>query len=134
MANDLNQCSFIGRLGRDPEMRHTGAGDAVTSFSLACGWKTKDKEGTEWVNIVTFGKLAEICDEYLKKGSQVFVQGRMRTRDYEKDGVKRYVTEIVAETMQMLGSKPDSDGNRSQSRSSGRPAPSFSDMDDAIPF
>lgn len=129
MANDLNQCSFIGRLGRDPETRHMPNGDAATSFSIAVGWKSKDKEGTEWVNIQTFGKLAEICGDYLKKGSQVFVQGRFRTREYEKDGSKRYMTEIVADQMQMLGGKPGS----GESRESRGRAPS-GEEDDHIPL
>lgn len=132
MANDLNQCSFIGRLGKDPETRYMPNGDATTSFSIAVGWKSKDKEGTEWVNIVTFGKLAEICSDYLKKGAQVFVQGRFRTREWEKDGVKRYSTEIIADQMQMLGGKPSSNGERPTSGS--RAAPNSSDMDEEIPF
>lgn len=132
MANDLNQCSFIGRLGRDPETRYMPNGDAATSFSIAVGWKTKDKEGAEWVNIVSYGKLAEICGEWLKKGSQVFIQGRFKTREYEKDGVKRYVTEIVADTMQMLGGKAvGSDDGQAKKRS--RPAASDDDPD-GIPF
>ncbi|MNU91085.1 Single-stranded DNA-binding protein [compost metagenome] len=105
MSNDLNQCQFIGRLGKDPEVRYAPDGAAVANFSLACGWKTSNKEGTEWVRVTAFGKLAEICGEYLKKGKQVFIQGRMQTREYEKDGSKRYVTEIIADQMQMLGSK-----------------------------
>lgn len=142
MANDLNQCNFIGRLGRDPEENHMPSGDTVCNFSIAVGWKTKDKEGTEWVNIVAFGKLGEICADYLKKGAQVMISGRFHTREWEKDGVKRYSTEIVAERMQMLGSKPESaqknDGGKGyQAAREGRhPAPSggFADMDDDIPF
>ena len=109
MANDLNMCSFIGRLGADPETRFTTSGDPVCSFRIAVGWKSKEKEGTEWVSITTFGKLAEICGQYLVKGSQVFVSGRMKTDEYEKDGVKRYSTKIVADRMQMLGGKQTSD-------------------------
>lgn len=113
MANDLNLCQFIGRLGRDPDMRFTPDGKAVANFSIACGqsWKSKDgekQEKTEWVRCVAFGKLAEIIGEYLKKGSQVYVSGRMQTREYEKDGTKRYTTEVVLDTMQMLGSRPQS--------------------------
>ena len=81
MSNDLNQCQFIGRLGKNPESRAMPNGDDVSSFSIAVGWKGKDSEGAEWVNIVTFGKLAEICNKYLQKGSQVFIQGRMKTRN-----------------------------------------------------
>jgi single-strand DNA-binding protein len=109
MANDLNQCNFIGRLGSDPETRYTASGDAVCSFRIAVGWKSKDKEGAEWVSVSAFGKLAEICSEYLRKGAQVFVSGRMKTDEYEKDGIKRYSTKIAAERMQMLGGKQDKD-------------------------
>ena len=106
MSNDLNQCNFIGRLGKDPEARAMPNGDNVASFSIAAGWKSKDAEGTEWINVVAFGKLAEICNKYLVKGSQVFVQGRMKTRKYtDKNGVEKYSTEIIADRMQMLGGK-----------------------------
>lgn len=107
MSNDLNQCQFIGRLGKDVEIRYAPDGAEVATFSLACGWKTSNKEGVEWVRVTAFGKLASICGTYLKKGKQVFIQGRMQTREYEKDGSKRYVTEIIADQMQMLGSKDD---------------------------
>ena len=134
MANDLNQCQFIGRLGKDPETRYMPNGDAVTSFSIACGWKTKDKEGTEWVNVTAFGKLAEICSEYLRKGAQVFIQGRMQTEKYEKDGVTRYTTKIVADRMQMLGGRSDGDERQEKpapkQASGGFPA---DDLDD-VPF
>lgn len=145
MSNDLNQCNFIGRLGKDPEQRFMSNGDAVTSFSIAVGWKTKDKEGAEWVNITAFGKLAEICHEYLRKGSQVFVSGRMKTDEYEKDGIKRYSTKVVADRMQMLGSKgdrPSNDGGQGpHGDSSEQPAQQNAttksaefDNDDDIPF
>jgi len=106
MANDLNQCNFIGRLGKDPESRSVGD-TSVTSFSIAVGWKTKQKEGTEWINCNAWGKLGEICQQYLRKGSQVLIQGAMQTREYEKDGSKRYSTEIRVDNMQMLGGKQD---------------------------
>lgn len=135
MANDLNQCNFIGRLGADPETRFTPSGDAVCSFRIAVGWKSKEKEGAEWVSITTFGKLAEICGQYLAKGSQVFVSGRMKTEEYEKDGVKRYSTKIVADRMQMLGGKQSAyepqekpKGAKTDSKSG------FEDMDDDIQF
>lgn len=146
MANDLNRCEFIGRLGRDVEMRCQQSGDAAANFSLAVGWKTKDKEGTEWVRIVAFGKLAEICGEYLRKGKQIYVSGRMRTREYDKDGEKRYATEVVADQMQMLGGRDDDGGQREapqrtspqrQARPAAPAAPasgSLADMDDDIPF
>jgi single-strand DNA-binding protein len=107
--NGLNQCNFIGNLARDPETKFTAGGDAICNFSIGCGWKTKTKEGTEWVNISTFGKLAEICQQYLKKGSQVYVSGKLKTDKYEKDGVTKYSTKISADTIQFLGkseSKP----------------------------
>lgn len=151
MANDLNQCQFIGRLGADPETRFTGSGDPVCSFRIAVGWKSKDKEGAEWVPCVAFGKLAEICGQYLQKGSQVFVQGRFRTEEYEKDGQKRYTTKIMLETMQMLGSKSQDSSQRQAASDEGyAPAPqrqaapqrnsqgaqrqSFDDLGDDIPF
>jgi single-strand DNA-binding protein len=143
MSNDLNQCNFIGRLGSDPETRYMPNGDAVCSFRIAVGWKSKEKEGAEWVSITAFGKLAEICTTYLVKGSQVFVSGRFKTDEYEKDGIKRYSTKIIADRMQMLGGKPDS----SQEKASGsygrsdpdrkpadKKAPRFDDMDSDIPF
>jgi single-strand DNA-binding protein len=108
MANDLNRCEFIGRLGKDPEIRYSTSGDAIANFSIACGWKSKEKESTEWVRITAFGKLAGICGDYLKKGSQVYVAGRMTTRKWQnKDGVDQYTTEVVADQMQMLGGKSE---------------------------
>ena len=113
MANDLNRCSFIGRLGQDPKMKHTSDGDAVANFSIAVGesWKNKNtgekQERVEWVRVVAWRQLAEICGEFLRKGSQVFISGKMQTRSWDKDGEKRYSTEIVANQMQMLGSKGD---------------------------
>lgn len=105
MANDLNQCNFIGRAGRDPESRYTTSGMAVTSFSLAVGYKYKEKESTEWVNVVAFGKLGELIGQYVNKGKQLFVSGRMQTEQWEdKDGNKRYTTKIIANTVQFLGS------------------------------
>jgi len=109
MSNDLNRCEFIGRLGKDPDMRYSPDSSPVCNFSLAVGWKTKDKEGVEWVRIVVFGKLAEICGEYLKKGKQIYISGRMTTRKWtDKDtGADRYSTEIVADQMQLLGGKDE---------------------------
>jgi single-strand DNA-binding protein len=146
MANDLNRCEFIGRLGKDPEVRYSPDGSAVCNFSLAVGWKTKEKEGVEWVRIVAFGKLAEICGEYLTKGKQVYVSGRMTTRKWtDKDsGQDRYSTEVVADQMQMLGGKGD-EVDREPSQRPARqpqqrqqpqqqPAESLADMDDSIPF
>jgi single-strand DNA-binding protein len=121
MANDLNQCQFIGRLGKDPEQRFLPNGDAVVNFSLAVGWKGKDKEGCEWVNVVAFKKLAEIIAQYCTKGQQVYISGKMRTLKWQdKEGQDRYSTEIVADKMQMLGGGDG--GNRQESRPAQRPS------------
>lgn len=114
MANDLNQCQFIGRMGKDPEQRFLPNGDAVVNFSLAVGWKGKDKEGCEWVNVVAFKKLAEIIAQYCAKGQQVYISGKMRTRKWQdKEGQDRYSVEIVADQMQMLGG---GEGNRPEQK------------------
>jgi len=114
MANDLNQCNFIGRLGKEPETKFTASGVAITNFSIAVGSKWKDKqtgqpqERTEWINIDAFGKLAEICGEYLTKGSKVFITGEMVTRKWQdQSGADRYTTTIKANNMQMLDSRGD---------------------------
>jgi single-strand DNA-binding protein len=107
----VNKVILIGRLGKDPEVRYTPDGTMVTNFNLATDEQRKDKNGekiqrTEWHRIVTWGKLAEICGNYLVKGKLVFVEGRIQTRSWEdKEGVKRYTTEIIASNMQMLDSK-----------------------------
>jgi single-strand DNA-binding protein len=138
MANDLNLCQFIGRLGKDVELKFLPNNDPVCNFSLACGWKARDKEGTEWMSIVVFGKLAEICSQYLKKGSLVYVSGKMRTEKYTKDNVEKYSVKIIADKMQMLGGK-----NEENIKTSGtdwtnempKPTPvSFNDIEDDIPF
>jgi len=107
----VNKVILIGNLGKDPEMRYLPSGQAVTKFSLATGSRWKDKDGqwqdrTDWHNIVAFGKTAEICNEYLKKGRQVFIEGRIQTRSYDdRDGNKKWITEIIAQSMEMLGRK-----------------------------
>lgn len=107
----VNKVILIGRLGKDPEVRYTPDGTMVTNFNLATDEQRKDKNGekiqrTEWHKIVTWGKLAEICGNYLVKGKLVYVEGRIQTRSWEdKEGVKRYTTEIIASNMQMLDSK-----------------------------
>ena len=135
MANDLNLCQFIGNLGQDPEMRQTPDGTAVCNISIACNWKSKDKQGTEWVRVVAFGKLAEIMGQYLRKGSKVYVSGQMKTRKWQgQDGQDRYTTEIAARDLQML------DGRGGQDSGSGQPAPTggapaaADDFDNDIPF
>ena len=107
----VNKAILIGRLGKDPDVKYTADGTMVITFSLATTEQWKDKNGdkiqeTEWHNIVTWKKLAEICGEYLKKGSLCFIEGRIQTRSWEdKDGIKRYTTEIVASNMKMLDGK-----------------------------
>jgi len=111
----VNKVILIGNLGKDPELRYLPSGQAVTKFPLATGSKWKDKEGqwqyrTDWHNIVAFGKTAEICNEYLKKGSQVYIEGRIQTRSYDdRDGNKKWITEIIAQSMQMLGRKGEAE-------------------------
>ena len=135
----LNKAMLIGNLGKDPEMRFMPDGKAVTNFSIAISEKYKDKNGeqkevTEWVNIVFFGKLAEVCGEWLKKGQSIYVEGKLKTEKYQKDGIDRYVTKIIGEKMQMLGSKGESKPNVKPA--AGKPeANPFDDMpDDDIPF
>lgn len=109
----VNKVILIGRLGADPEVRYASSGSAVANFNMATSTNFTDKNGqkterTEWHRVVVFGKLAEICGEYLAKGKQVYIEGRLRTRDWEdRDGNKRKTTEIVATSMQMLGSAGD---------------------------
>lgn len=147
----VNKVTIIGNLGRDPENRYLPSGEQVTSIAVATTdrWRDKatgeQKEATEWHRISFFGKLAEIAGQYLKKGSPVYVEGKLRTQKYtDKDGIERYQTNIIASTMQMLGSKQDS-GNGGQSGNNGRnsyadqkqtgrrPA-AQPDLDDDIPF
>ncbi len=104
----VNNCMFIGRLGRDPESRFTQSGKTVVNFSIACSEKRGGEEYTEWVNIVVWDKLGEICAQYLQKGSLVYISGRMQTRKWQdQSGTDRYTTEIVAREMKMLDSKKD---------------------------
>jgi single-strand DNA-binding protein len=155
----VNKVIIVGNLGRDPETRYTPSGEALTTISVATTdtWRDKasgeKKENTEWHRIVFFGKLAEIAGQYLKKGSQVYIEGSLRTRKYtDKDGVEKYATDIRADTMQMLGSRQGMGGGAAMddgyenaapaprqnaapaSRPAAKPAANFSDMDDDIPF
>ena len=113
MAGSLNKVMLIGRLGRDPEVRHTGSGTAVANFSMATSDRRKSQSGeweehTEWHAIVAFGKLADICQKYLNKGKQIYIVGRLQTRMWQdKEGQQRRKTEVVADEMVMLGSKGD---------------------------
>ncbi len=156
----VNKVIVVGNLGRDPETRYMPSGDAMTSIAVATTDKWRDKatgeqkEATEWHRIAFFGKLAEIAGQYLKKGSQVYVEGKLRTRKYtDKDGIEKYSTEIVADSMQMLGSRMGGGGGSAPMDDSGYSAPSrapasqgagaarapakapnLSDIDDDIPF
>lgn len=109
----VNKVILVGNLGKDPELRYTASGTAVANFSLATTERFKDRDGnsqekTEWHNIVAWRQLAEICGKYLTKGRQVYIEGKIQTRSYEdRDGNKRYITEIVADQMQMLGRAGD---------------------------
>ena len=129
----VNKFIGIGNLGKDPEMRFMPDGKAVTNFSIAISEKYKDKTGeskevTEWVNVAFFGKLAEIAGEYLKKGSKVYIEGKMKTEKYSKDGVDRYTTKIIGEKMEMLSNKGDTADTPKS-----KPVETF-EMDDEIPF
>jgi single-strand DNA-binding protein len=146
----VNKVIIVGNLGRDPEMRTFPSGDRVANVAIATTDKWKDKqtsemkEATEWHRVIFNGRLAEIAGEYLRKGSQVYVEGCIRTRKYtDKDGTPKQVTEIRAESMQMLGGRNQGDGGERQ-QPARAPAPAaakpgatgsgFDDMDDDIPF
>jgi single-strand DNA-binding protein len=128
----------IGHLGRDPEMRYTPSGRPVTNFNVAASrsWKTSDTERrteTEWFNVVAWGSLAEICNQYLSKGQQVYIEGRLQTRRWEEDGVKRSTVEIVAKEMVMLGKrkKKDNDNDQEEEDDYGT---DFEEEEDEFPF
>ena len=135
----INKAILIGNLGADPEVRYTPSGTKVTNFRIATSDNRKDKDGnwqkhTEWHQIVTFGKLADICGEYLSKGKQVYVEGRIQTRSWEdRDGQKRYSTEIVASDMKMLGGRGAAD-NKAEGPAGGGAGSSGPAPDDDIPF
>jgi single-strand DNA-binding protein len=138
----VNKAILIGNLGKDPELRYTPGGQAVASFSLATGEKWRDKDGvmqdrTEWHNIVVWGRQAEIAKEYLAKGRQVYVEGRIQTRSWEdKDGNKRYTTEIVAQKLSFLGSRGDQAGGETPSGEApaSPPEADLTEEDDDLPF
>lgn len=117
--SSINKWIGIGNLGRDPEMKATQSGKSVASFSIACSETWKDKEGnkqerTEWVNCTAFDKLADICGKYLVKGKQVYIEGRLQTDKYEKDGQTKYSTKVIVSDMKMLGGKGDNNSNNNQ--------------------
>lgn len=141
MARGVNKVILVGNLGQDPTVRYAATGSALANATLATSESWKDKtsgekqEKTEWHKLVFFGKTAEIAGQYLKKGSQIYVEGRLQTREWEKDGVKRYSTEIVVSEMQMLGSRPDTDAKpevKPSAPQTAGAAPEFDDQD--IPF
>ncbi len=115
----VNKVILIGNLGRDPEMRYMPSGEAIANFSIACTDTYKDKAGakqerTEWVRITIFGRTAEVAGEYLKKGSPVYIEGRLQTRKWQnKEGVDQYTTEVIADRMQLLGNRGGAGSNAS---------------------
>ena len=170
MARGVNKVILVGTCGQDPEVRYLPNGNAVTNLSLATSEQWTDKqtgqkvERTEWHRVSMFGKVAEIAGEYLRKGSQVYIEGKLQTREWEKDGIKRYTTEIIVDmqgTMQLLGGRPQNqDGSQPQGGGNNynqaprqqaqrpqqapqrpapqqpapQPAPDFDSFDDDIPF
>ena len=130
MARGINKVILVGNLGADPDTRYMPSGKAVTNIRVATSESWKDKqtgdmqERTEWHSIVMYDKLGEIAAEYLRKGSQVYIEGKIRTRKWQdKEGKDRYTTEIIADQMQMLGGRGGGGGASSEPRSSSRPAP-----------
>ena len=153
MARGVNKVIIVGNLGGDPETRYMPSGSAVTNFTVATNesWKDKQtgeqKERTEWHKVAMFNRLAEIAAEYLRKGSQVYIEGKLRTRKWQgQDGQDRYTTEIIADEMQMLGGRGGAGGGGSfgggggqqgggqQGGGSAPPQPGPDDFDDDIPF
>lgn len=158
MARGINKVILIGNVGAEPEVRYMPNGNAVTNLTLATSDSWKDKqsgqmqERTEWHRVSLFGKIAEIAGQYLKKGSKVYIEGRLQTREWEKDGIKRYTTEIIVDmngAMQMLDSRGDNAGaptQRPQQPARQRPTPQanaqagaqqepdYDSFDDDIPF
>lgn len=162
MARGVNKVILVGTCGQDPEVRYMPNGNAVTNLSLATSEQWTDKqsgqkvEKTEWHRVVMFGKVAEIAGEYLRKGSQVYIEGKLQTREWEKDGTKRYTTEIVVDmqgTMQLLGGRNNSESGEAAPRqqrpapqreqqaaprqapqAAAQPAPDYDSFDDDIPF
>jgi len=145
MARGINKVILVGNLGADPETRYMPSGSAVTNLSVATSesWKDKQtgeqKDRTEWHKVAMFNRLAEIAAEYLRKGSQVYIEGKLRTRKWQdRDGNDRYTTEIIADEMQMLGGRGGGGGsapmNQDPGPSSSPPQAGPDDFDDDIPF
>lgn len=127
----VNKVMLVGRLGKDPEVRHLESGAAVANFSIATSETYKDrntgerKEVTEWHNVVLWRGLAEVAEKYVKKGDLIYVEGKLRTRSWEKDGVTRYTTEVVGDNMTMLGGKPNGGGEGGQQASTPQSSPAI---------
>jgi len=145
MARGINKATLIGNLGAEPEIRYTSNGNAVANIRLATAESWRDRESgeqqerTEWHRVVFFGRLAEIVEQYLHKGSQVYVEGRIQTRKWQdRDGNDRYTTEIVGSEMQMLGGRgtatPETGAEREQTPEQSPSEPSLDEFDDDIPF
>ncbi|MCH8248382.1 MAG: single-stranded DNA-binding protein [Proteobacteria bacterium] len=146
MARGINKVILVGNVGGDPETRYMPSGSAVTNITIATNetWKDKQtgekKERTEWHRVALFNRLAEVAAEYLRKGSQVYIEGKLRTRKWQgKDGQDRYTTEIIASEMQMLGGRSGSGGGANfgddnQGGGNAPPQPGPDDFDDDIPF
>lgn len=141
--SNLNLAQIIGRLGKDPEVKYTGGGKAVANFTVAVSesWKEKDsgerKQSTEWFSVVMFGRQAEVAGEFMKKGSLVYLAGKIKTRSWEKDGQKHYKTELHAEQMQFLERREqqgDDQRARQPPRAAAAPAQVSAQFDDDIPF
>lgn len=121
MAKSVNKVILVGHLGKDPEVRYTASGMAVASFSVATNERFKDKDGqwqdrTEWHNLVAFDRTAEIIKEYVKKGSQIYIEGKLQTRSWEKDGLKHYKTEVVINDLVLLGGRGQGSGGGDENR------------------
>lgn len=149
----VNKCIFIGNMGADPALTYLPDGRGVVNFSIACGERWKDKNGevqerTEWIRCVGFGRRAEVISEYFSKGSQIYIEGKMRTREYEKDGVKHWATEIVIDNFEFCGQRSGGSDAKAQQQAaaygqqsaqqpvganSSQPA-NYNDFDDDIPF
>ena len=139
--SSVNKALIIGNLGQDPEIKYTQSGSPVANLSVATSerWKDKNtgeqKEQTEWHRVVVFGRLAEIAEQYLKKGSKVFIEGKIQTRDWEdSEGNKKYTTEVVAREMTMLDSRASTDSSASSSDNSAKDAAKDDNSEEDIPF
>lgn len=136
----VNKVILVGNLGRDPEMRYLPSGEAVANLAIATTDKYKNKSGemvesTEWHKVSFFGRLGEVCGQYLKKGSQVYIEGSNRTKKYiDKDGVEKYSTEIRGDRMQMLSSKQYQQPGTQPGQAKQQPSSDFSDFDSDVPF